>query len=160
MMKPLAVGMCCLMLLGLATRVGAQQTSDHELRAAPPRAGAQSPSLNSRIIFIGDSITGHHGWRSQDFWIHRIEKALKAVDPSAAPTLVSLGVWVNGRKAYAGVLTGEPNGTAQVTARLKQGWNALFFKSAHQTYFWHQKISLLPVAGDSFDDLVVSLAKP
>lgn len=73
---------------------------------------------------------------------------------------ISLKVWVNGQRAYDGVITGEPDRTAKVTAHLKQGWNTLFFKSTHQTYFWQQTISLLPVAGDSLDELVVSLAKP
>lgn len=53
----------------------------------------ETPTIapGGRFIFVGDSITGHHGMGLPNFWIYRVADALKATYPGATPTVVSLG---------------------------------------------------------------------
>jgi len=62
-----------------------------EMRAAADPAGSevQLPA-GARILFCGDSITGH-GYNLGGGFVHRVGQALKLADPDARPVLASLG---------------------------------------------------------------------
>ncbi len=58
--------------------------------AGDPAGDEAHLPAGARILFCGDSITGH-GTNLAGGFVHRVEQALKLVDPEAKPVLASLG---------------------------------------------------------------------
>ena len=70
---------------------------------------------------------------------------------------IYLTVWLNKDAVYKGEITGKPGKKDEVRVFLKEGWNRLVFKSNRISWQWQQAIELLPIKGDSLDDLEYSI---
>ena len=75
-----------------------------------PIASATEPAClegQTRVVFIGDSITGQGGGWPQAGYVHRIREALSAVSPDSKPDLVPLGGSGMGVGAWLGLAKKE-----------------------------------------------------
>ena len=72
---------------------------------------------------------------------------------------IYLTVWINKTKAYQDEITRKKGRMDQVEINLKEGWNRVVFKSNRISWQWQQSVEILPVEGDSLDDLRYSIDK-
>lgn len=70
---------------------------------------------------------------------------------------IFLTVWIDKSKVYQDEITAKKKKTDQVEVILKKGWNRLVFKTNRITWQWQQSIELVPVDGDSLEDLRYSV---
>lgn len=68
-----------------------------------------------------------------------------------------MGVWLDGKSVYSGLLTGEPGKRKTVATQLHTGWNALVFALNHTAWQMQCTVHLAGADGDSLDDLRYSI---
>jgi len=72
---------------------------------------------------------------------------------------IFLTAWVNKNIVYQNEITSKKGKTDRVDVSLKEGWNRLAFKSNRITWQWQQSLELIPLAGDSLEDLRYSVVE-
>lgn len=70
---------------------------------------------------------------------------------------IFLTVWINKNKAYQDEITAQKGRTDEKLVSLKKGWNRIAFKSNRVSWQWQQSIELLPMVGDSLDEMEYSI---
>jgi lysophospholipase L1-like esterase len=95
-------------------------------------------------------------------WIHsdRNRPANLNLSTRAFAGMYSLGVWLNGKPAYAGKLMGEPRRKATSAVSLRKGWNLLVFKSTFIQWQWQFTIEISGQDGDVLADLRYATRPP
>ena len=119
--------------------------------------GENSGSVDFAAVTVCKPFDAGYGVR----WIKssKDRKAILKVSSQIFAGNIYLTVWVNKVKAYQDEITGKKGRKDQVEINLKEGWNRVVFKSNRIAWQWQQSVEILPVDGDSLDDLRYSIEK-
>ena len=92
-------------------------------------------------------------------WVHSAKARPVQLQLSHRTFSATLGfvVWINGEQALVADLTRSGKNQAVGQASLRQGWNCLLVRNDHLQWQRQFACALLPVEGDTLDDLRYSL---